>query len=44
LLRLSVIITGALVILQALGISITGLLAFGGIGGIAIGFAAKDLL
>lgn len=44
LLRLSVIITGGLVILQALGISITGLLAFGGIGGIAIGFAAKDLL
>ena len=44
LLRLSIIITGILVILQALGISITGLLAFGGIGGIAVGFAAKDLL
>lgn len=44
LLRLSMIITGALVILQTLGISITGLLAFGGIGGIAVGFAAKDLL
>lgn len=44
LLRLSVIITAALVILQTLGFSISGVLAFGGIGGIAIGFAAKDLL
>lgn len=44
LLRLSVIITGALVILQTLGFSISGVLAFGGIGGIAVGFAAKDLL
>lgn len=42
--RLSVIITTALVILQTLGFSISGILAFGGIGGIAIGFAAKDLL
>ena len=30
--------------LQTLGFSIGGVLAFGGIGGIAIGFAAKDLL
>ncbi len=30
--------------LQTLGYSISGVLAFGGIGGIAIGFAAKDLL
>lgn len=44
LLRVSVIITGILVILQTLGISISGVLAFGGIGGIAVGFAAKDLL
>jgi len=44
LLRVSVIITGALVILQTLGYSISGVLAFGGIGGIAIGFAARDLL
>ncbi len=44
LLRLSVIITGVLVILQTLGFSISGVLAFGGIGGIAIGFAAKDML
>ena len=44
LLRISVLITGVLVILQTLGISISGALAFGGIGGIAVGFAAKDLL
>ena len=44
LIRLSVVITGALVALQTLGFSISGVLAFGGIGGIAVGFAAKDLL
>ena len=44
LLRAAVIITAALVILQNLGYSISGVLAFGGIGGIAVGFAAKDLL
>lgn len=44
LLRISVIITAALVALQSLGYSISGVLAFGGIGGIAVGFAAKDLL
>ncbi len=44
LIRVSVIITGALIMLQELGISVTGVLAFGGIGGMAIGFAAKDLL
>lgn len=44
LLRLSVIITTGLIILQTLGFSISGVLAFGGVGGIAIGFAAKDLL
>lgn len=44
LLRGSVIITAVLVILQSMGYSISGVLAFGGIGGIAIGFAAKDLL
>jgi len=44
LLRLSVIITATLVALQTMGYSISGVLAFGGIGGIAIGFAAKDLL
>lgn len=44
LLRASVIITAALVVLQTMGYSISGVLAFGGIGGIAVGFAAKDLL
>ena len=44
LLRMSVIITAMLVVLQTLGYTISGVLAFGGIGGIAIGFAAKDLL
>lgn len=44
LLRLSVIITAALVILQTLGYSISGVLAFGGVSGIAVGFAARDLL
>lgn len=44
LLRVSVLITAVLVALQSLGFSISGVLAFGGIGGIAVGFAAKDLL
>lgn len=44
LLRLSVMITAGLVVLQTLGFSISGVLAFGGVGGIAIGFAARDLL
>jgi len=44
LVRLAVIITAALVILQTLGFSVSGVLAMGGIGGIAVGFAAKDLL
>ncbi|MGS2718081.1 mechanosensitive ion channel family protein [Eionea flava] len=42
--RLAVIITAGIVLLETLGFSISGVLAFGGIGGIAIGFAAKDLL
>jgi len=44
LLRASIIITSSLVVLQTLGFSITGVLTFGGIGGIAVGFAAKDML
>ncbi|MDR2259357.1 MAG: mechanosensitive ion channel family protein [Azoarcus sp.] len=44
LLRISVSITTVLVALQSLGFSVEGVLAFGGIGGIAVGFAAKDLL
>ncbi len=44
LLRVSVIITAALSVLQTLGFSVSGVLAFGGVGGIAVGFAARDLL
>ena len=44
LLRASVMITGVLMVLQTLGFSIAGVLAFGGIGGIGIGFAARDIL
>lgn len=44
LLRISVLITATLVGMQSLGFSISGLLAFGGIGGLAVSFAAKDLL
>ena len=44
LVRSAIIIVSALMVLQNLGYSISGVLAFGGIGGIAVGFAAKDLL
>lgn len=42
--RLAIIITATLVTMQTFGFSVSGILAAGGIGGIAIGFAAKDLL
>jgi MscS family membrane protein len=42
--RLTVIITAILVAMQTLGFSVSGILAAGGIGGLAVGFAAKDLL
>jgi len=42
--RAVVIITAVLIVMQSLGYSISGVLAFGGVGGIAVGFAAKDLL
>ncbi|WP_285764780.1 mechanosensitive ion channel family protein [Biformimicrobium ophioploci] len=44
LVRISILITAAMVVMQKLGYSISGVLAFGGIGGLAVGFAAKDLL
>lgn len=44
LLRISVVVSCALIVMQSLGYSVSGVLAFGGIGGIAVGFAAKDLL
>lgn len=42
--KLVIIILTALSLFQTLGFSIAGILAFGGMGGILIGFAAKDLL
>ena len=42
--RIVVVVVTALAVMQTLGFSISGLLAFGGMGGIAVGFAAKDLL
>ncbi len=42
--RIVVIVVTALAVMQTLGFSISGVLAFGGMGGIAVGFAAKDLL
>ena len=44
LLRAAILITSFLIAMQLFGYSVSGLLAFGGIGGIAVGFAAKDLL
>ncbi len=44
LVRAAIIITAVLIVLQTLGINIAGVLAFGGVGGIAIGLAARDLL
>lgn len=43
-LKAAAVITAALMALGTMGYSISGVLAFGGIGGIAIGFAARDLL
>ena len=44
LLRATTVITAVLVLMQTFGFSIGGILAFGGVGGIAVGFAAKDML
>ena len=44
LIRAAILITGFLLVMQAFGISVTGVLAMGGVGGLAIGFAARDLL
>ncbi len=42
--RLVTFIVVLLIVAQTLGFQINGLLALGGVGGIAVGFAAKDLL
>ncbi len=44
LLRLTIMVFLLLSIMQSLGFSISGVLAFGGIGGLAVSFAARDLL
>jgi len=44
LLRAAIAITATLVALDMVGVNIAGLLAFGGVGGIATGLAAQDLL
>nr|WP_208321299.1 mechanosensitive ion channel family protein [Thiohalophilus thiocyanatoxydans] len=44
LVKVSVLITATLVMLQTLGVNISAIIAFGGIGGIVVGFAAKDML
>lgn len=44
LLRASALITTAIIAMQTLGFSVTSILAFGGVGGIVVGFAARDLL
>ncbi|WP_035479055.1 mechanosensitive ion channel family protein [Aliagarivorans marinus] len=44
LLRASVVILMLLAVMQILGFSISGVLAFGGMGGLIVGMAAKDLL
>ena len=42
--RISVVLTAILVTLPTLGINIAGVLTFGGVGGLAVGLAARDLL
>ena len=42
--KVIVVVITVLLIMQELGLSISGLLAFGGVGGLIVGLAAKDLL
>ena len=42
--RIVLWVIAGIMILQSLGVSVSGLLAFGGVGGIAVGFAARDML
>ncbi|WP_154139735.1 mechanosensitive ion channel family protein [Photobacterium damselae] len=43
-LRLIVMVIGGLIAMQNLGLSLSGVLTFGGVGGLVVGMAAKDLL
>tara|TARA_B100001564_G_scaffold355463_1_gene367819 strand:+ start:830 stop:1900 length:1071 start_codon:yes stop_codon:yes gene_type:complete len=43
-LKITIIVIALLTLMQQFGISISGLLAFGGVGGLVVGLAAKDLL
>ena len=43
-LRASVLITGTTIALDVIGVPMTGVVAFGGVGGLAVGFAAKDMI
>ena len=42
--RFAVIVVSAIMVMHVLGFSVSGVLAFGGLGGIAVGFAARDIL
>ena len=42
--RIVLWVVAGIMIMQSIGVSVSGLLAFGGVGGIAVGFAARDLL
>lgn len=44
LVRVSILMAATIAMMQGMGYSVSGILAFGGIGGLALGFAAKDLL
>jgi len=42
--RITIVVTVLLIALDTMGVNVSGLLAAGGIGGLAVGLAAKDLL
>lgn len=42
--RIVVWVIAGIMILQSVGVSVSGLLAFGGVGGVAVGFAARDII
>ena len=42
--QIIIVVLSILTVLQVFGIPLSGVIAFGGVGGIAVGFAAKDLL